>query len=100
MPGRCLVGVCCAAFIRWPCCQAQDFAASNCLSPAPPLLLQLDGKVGGRLEDTALVKGIVLDKDMSHPQVPIDDWLLMLCAVLQCCRAVWGPSQPLCWTRT
>jgi T-complex protein 1 subunit epsilon len=26
--------------------------------------------VGGRLEDTALVKGIVLDKDMSHPQMP------------------------------
>lgn len=36
----------------------------------PPWLVapQLDGKVGGRLEDTALVNGIVLDKDMSHPQ--------------------------------
>jgi hypothetical protein len=33
-----------------------------------PSRLQLDGKVGGRLEDTALVNGIVLDKDMSHPQ--------------------------------
>jgi T-complex protein 1 subunit epsilon len=33
-------------------------------------LIKLDGKVGGRLEDTALVKGIVLDKDMSHPQMP------------------------------
>jgi chaperonin GroEL (HSP60 family) len=32
-------------------------------------LIKLDGKVGGRLEDTALVEGIVLDKDMSHPQV-------------------------------
>ena len=33
--------------------------------------LQLDGKVGGRLEDTALVNGIILDKDMSHPQVRV-----------------------------
>ncbi len=31
---------------------------------------QVDGKVGGRLEDARLVKGIVLDKDMSHPQMP------------------------------
>jgi len=31
---------------------------------------QVDGKVGGRLEDTRLVNGIVLDKDMSHPQMP------------------------------
>ena len=30
----------------------------------------MDGKVGGKLEDTALVEGIVLDKDMSHPQMP------------------------------
>jgi len=28
-----------------------------------------DGKVGGKLEDTRLVKGIVVDKDMSHPQM-------------------------------
>lgn len=26
--------------------------------------------MGGRLEDARLVKGIVLDKDMSHPQMP------------------------------
>ena len=31
----------------------------------------MDGKVGGRLEDTDLVPGIVIDKDMSHPQVGI-----------------------------
>lgn len=31
--------------------------------------LQVDGKVGGRLEETQLVNGIVIDKDMSHPQV-------------------------------
>lgn len=33
-------------------------------------LIKLDGKVGGRLEDTALVEGIILDKDFSHPQMP------------------------------
>lgn len=27
-------------------------------------------QVGGRLEDTALVKGVVIDKTMSHPQMP------------------------------
>merc|ERR1719261_1443263 len=30
----------------------------------------MDGKVGGKLEDTRLVKGIVIDKDISHPQMP------------------------------
>ncbi|RUS84662.1 hypothetical protein EGW08_007582 [Elysia chlorotica] len=38
------------------------------------LQLKLDyfhqGKVGGKLEDTMLVKGVVVDKDMSHPQMP------------------------------
>ena len=29
-------------------------------------LIKMDGKVGGRLEDTKLVRGIVIDKDMSH----------------------------------
>lgn len=32
--------------------------------------VQVDGKVGGRLEDTKLVYGLVLDKDFSHPQMP------------------------------
>ncbi|KAA8498129.1 T-complex protein 1 subunit epsilon [Porphyridium purpureum] len=38
-------------------------------------LIKLDGKVGGKLEDTALVHGIVVDKDFSHPQMPkrVDD---------------------------
>ena len=31
---------------------------------------QVDGKVGGKLEDAKLVNGIVIDKDMSHPQMP------------------------------
>jgi T-complex protein 1 subunit epsilon len=33
-------------------------------------LIKIVGKVGGRLEDTTLVKGIVIDKTMSHPQMP------------------------------
>merc|ERR1712185_873933 len=32
-------------------------------------LIKVEGKVGGKLEDTCLVKGIVLDKDISHPQM-------------------------------
>jgi len=32
-------------------------------------LIKLEGKVGGVLEDTQLVRGIVLDKDISHPQM-------------------------------
>ena len=32
--------------------------------------VQVDGKVGGRLEDAKLVNGIIIDKDMSHPQMP------------------------------
>ncbi|KAI8579654.1 hypothetical protein K450DRAFT_240840 [Umbelopsis ramanniana AG] len=33
-------------------------------------LIKVDGKVGGSLVDTALVQGVVIDKDMSHPQMP------------------------------
>ncbi|XP_013419089.1 T-complex protein 1 subunit epsilon-like [Lingula anatina] len=33
-------------------------------------LIKMEGKVGGKLEDTMLVKGVVIDKDMSHPQMP------------------------------
>lgn len=32
-------------------------------------LIKVEGKVGGSLEDTQLVQGIVLDKEMSHPQM-------------------------------
>jgi T-complex protein 1 subunit epsilon len=32
-------------------------------------LIKVDGKIGARLEDTMLVKGIVLDKPISHPQM-------------------------------
>ena len=33
-------------------------------------LIKVEGKVGGKLEDTMLVRGIVLDKPISHPQMP------------------------------
>jgi len=33
-------------------------------------LIKVEGKVGGNMEDTQLVNGIVLDKEMSHPQMP------------------------------
>lgn len=36
----------------------------------PSLLLQVEGKVGGAMEDTRMVEGIVIDKDFSHPQMP------------------------------
>jgi T-complex protein 1 subunit epsilon len=32
-------------------------------------LIKLEGKVGGKLEDTRLVRGIILDKPVSHPQM-------------------------------
>jgi T-complex protein 1 subunit epsilon len=33
-------------------------------------LIKVEGKVGGKLEDTTLIKGIIVDKDFSHPQMP------------------------------
>eukprot|EP00761_Pharyngomonas_kirbyi_P011637 gb/GECH01011663.1/.p1 GENE.gb/GECH01011663.1/~~gb/GECH01011663.1/.p1 ORF type:complete len:539 (+),score=150.50 gb/GECH01011663.1/:1-1617(+) len=33
-------------------------------------LIKVEGKVGGQLEDTTLVHGIAIDKDMAHPQMP------------------------------
>jgi len=27
-------------------------------------------KVGGKMEDSMLVKGVIVDKDFSHPQMP------------------------------
>uniref|UniRef100_U5EUG1 T-complex protein 1 subunit epsilon n=1 Tax=Corethrella appendiculata TaxID=1370023 RepID=U5EUG1_9DIPT len=33
-------------------------------------LIKTEGKVGGRMEDTCLVKGVVIDKTMSHWQMP------------------------------
>lgn len=33
-------------------------------------LIKIEGKQGGRLEDTQLVRGVLIDKDFSHPQMP------------------------------
>lgn len=33
-------------------------------------LIKVETRVGGRLEDTQLIRGILLDKDFSHPQMP------------------------------
>lgn len=33
-------------------------------------LIKVEGKVGAKLEDTMLVKGVIVDKDFSHPQMP------------------------------
>ena len=33
-------------------------------------LIKVDGKVGGSLSDSKLVRGVVVDKDFSHPQMP------------------------------
>jgi T-complex protein 1 subunit epsilon len=33
-------------------------------------LIKVETKVGGKLEDTCLIRGIVVDKDFSHPQMP------------------------------
>lgn len=33
-------------------------------------LIKIDGKIGGNLENTTLINGIVIDKDFSHSQMP------------------------------
>ncbi|QPG74570.1 T-complex protein 1 subunit epsilon [Brettanomyces nanus] len=33
-------------------------------------LIKVEGKLGGSLEDSKVIKGVVLDKDFSHPQMP------------------------------
>lgn len=33
-------------------------------------LIKVEGKVGGELEETMLVRGVIVDKDFSHPQMP------------------------------
>ena len=33
-------------------------------------LIKIEGKVGGKMEDSMLVKGVIVDKDFSHPQMP------------------------------
>ncbi|OWK16684.1 hypothetical protein Celaphus_00011801 [Cervus elaphus hippelaphus] len=33
-------------------------------------LIKVEGKVGEWLKDTKLIKGLIVDKDFSHPQMP------------------------------
>lgn len=33
-------------------------------------MIKMEGKVGGRMEDSCIVKGVIVDKTMSHPQMP------------------------------
>ncbi|MGH0143845.1 UNVERIFIED_CONTAM: hypothetical protein FKN15_038433 [Acipenser sinensis] len=33
-------------------------------------LIKMEGKVGGKMEDTQLIKGVIVDKEFSHPQMP------------------------------
>lgn len=35
-------------------------------------LIKIEGKTGGKLEDTLLVKGVIVDKNFSHPQMPTE----------------------------
>lgn len=35
-------------------------------------MIKMEGKPGGRLEETELIRGIVIDKEFSHPQMPKD----------------------------
>lgn len=45
--------------------------------------IRMEGKTGGSLQDTNLVDGIVIDKEMSHPQMPKDISDAKLC-ILTC----------------
>ncbi|CCH60868.1 hypothetical protein TBLA_0D03690 [Henningerozyma blattae CBS 6284] len=33
-------------------------------------LIKLEGRVGGSLEESSLINGVIIDKDFSHPQMP------------------------------
>jgi len=46
-------------------------------------LIKLDGREGGKLEETQLVRGIVIDKGMSHPQMPTEIKDAKIC-ILSC----------------
>uniref|UniRef100_F1L031 T-complex protein 1 subunit epsilon n=1 Tax=Ascaris suum TaxID=6253 RepID=F1L031_ASCSU len=48
-------------YCRWPISRKKDVDFE---------LIKVEAKVGARLEDTCLVKGVVIDKTMSHPQMP------------------------------
>jgi T-complex protein 1 subunit epsilon len=45
-------------------------------------MIKMEGKPGGRLEETELIHGIVVDKEFSHPQMPKDLKDVKLCTFL------------------
>ena len=54
--------------------------------------------MGGSLEDSKLVRGIVIDKDMSHPQMEKDLKDVKLCAPAPChpLPPLHPPARPRC----
>lgn len=46
-------------------------------------MIKMEGKPGGRLEETELIHGIVIDKEMSHPQMPKELTDVKMC-ILTC----------------
>ena len=54
-------------------------------------LIKVESKVGGKLEDTTLVKGVIIDKDFSHPQMP----KARIFQLLACCLILHGHRIPL-----
>ncbi|XP_071382154.1 T-complex protein 1 subunit epsilon isoform X2 [Centroberyx affinis] len=47
-------------------------------------LIKMEGKVGGKLEDTQLIKGVIVDKEFSHPQMPMQVLKDTKIAILTC----------------
>jgi hypothetical protein len=64
----------------------------------------VEGKPGGRLEETELIQGIVVDKEISHPQMPKQIKVRAFCCVCACvcvglwcvCRGGWGLVSLVC----
>eukprot|EP00008_Paramoeba_atlantica_P010857 CAMPEP_0201482952 /NCGR_PEP_ID=MMETSP0151_2-20130828/7198_1 /ASSEMBLY_ACC=CAM_ASM_000257 /TAXON_ID=200890 /ORGANISM="Paramoeba atlantica, Strain 621/1 / CCAP 1560/9" /LENGTH=530 /DNA_ID=CAMNT_0047865875 /DNA_START=29 /DNA_END=1621 /DNA_ORIENTATION=- len=52
------------------CVQAVLSVADMSRSDVNMELIKVEGRVGGDLQESCLIKGIVLDKEMSHPQMP------------------------------
>lgn len=56
-------------------------------------LIKMEGKVGGKLEDTQLIKGVIVDKEFSHPQMPkVQTWIYHLSNLWH-----WVGTSKWCW---
>ena len=49
-------------------------------------LIKVEGKVGGKMEDSLLVKGVIVDKDFSHPQMPKVSNQIRTCTCIFICH--------------